>query len=139
MLGHNYIGTEHLLLGLLDEDEGIGGRTLTGLGVTSQRVQEWLVPELARLLAERQRLAGEAGGAGGAGEAGGRASAAERAAHGRRREVGSASAGGCQPASEGFRFMPGGTIGSMRSSTSSSSARSRRPAGRRAGPWCAAR
>ena len=64
MLGHNYIGTEHLLLGLLDEDEGIGGRTLTGLGVTSQRVQEWLVPELARLLAERQLLAGEAGGAG---------------------------------------------------------------------------
>src|ERR1700733_4500875 len=67
MLGHNYIGTEHLLLGLLDEDEGIGGRTLTGLGVTSQRVQEWLVPELARMLAERQRLAGEASGAGGAG------------------------------------------------------------------------
>jgi hypothetical protein len=60
MLGHNYIGTEHLLLGLLEEDEGIGGRTLTGLGVTRHRVEEWLVPELARLLAERQRLAGGA-------------------------------------------------------------------------------
>ncbi len=61
MLGHNYIGTEHLLLGLLEEDEGIGGRTLTGLGVTGQRAEEWLLPELARLLAERQRLAGGAG------------------------------------------------------------------------------
>jgi len=32
-LGHNYIGTEHLLLGLLREAEGIGGAVLTGLGV----------------------------------------------------------------------------------------------------------
>jgi Clp amino terminal domain, pathogenicity island component len=61
MLGHNYIGTEHLLLGLLEEDEGIGGRTLTGLGVTSQRVEQWLVPELERLLEDKHRLAGGAG------------------------------------------------------------------------------
>jgi ATP-dependent Clp protease ATP-binding subunit ClpA len=58
MLGHNYIGTEHLLLGLLEEQEGIGGRTLTGLGVTSQRAEDWLVPELERLLAEKHRMAG---------------------------------------------------------------------------------
>jgi Clp amino terminal domain, pathogenicity island component len=58
LLRHNYIGTEHLLLGLLEEDEGIGGRTLTGLGVTRQRAEEWLVPELDRLLEDKHRLAG---------------------------------------------------------------------------------
>jgi len=30
--GHNYIGTEHLLLGLLREGEGVAARVLTGLG-----------------------------------------------------------------------------------------------------------
>jgi ATP-dependent Clp protease ATP-binding subunit ClpC len=32
-LGHAYIGTEHLLLGLLREEEGIAARTLASLGV----------------------------------------------------------------------------------------------------------
>jgi hypothetical protein len=58
VLGHNYIGTEHLLLGLLEEGEGIGGKTLTGLGVTSERAEQWLIPELRRLAEEKQRLAG---------------------------------------------------------------------------------
>ncbi|MCA1666983.1 MAG: hypothetical protein LC793_06205 [Thermomicrobia bacterium] len=31
---HHYIGTEHLLLGLIREEEGIGGRVLAQLGVT---------------------------------------------------------------------------------------------------------
>jgi Clp amino terminal domain, pathogenicity island component len=58
VLGHNYIGTEHLLLGLLDEEEGIGGKTLIGLGVTSDRTEQWLVPELKRLSEIKQRSAG---------------------------------------------------------------------------------
>src|SRR5712691_9721981 len=33
-LRHNYIGTEHLLLGLLREEEGIAARVLAELGVT---------------------------------------------------------------------------------------------------------
>ena len=33
-LGHNYIGTEHLLLGLLVEGEGIGARALQEAGIT---------------------------------------------------------------------------------------------------------
>src|SRR5690242_2846702 len=33
-LRHNYIGTEHLLLGLLREEEGIGARVLAALDVT---------------------------------------------------------------------------------------------------------
>lgn len=32
-LRHNYIGTEHLLLGLLREDEGLGGKALVSVGM----------------------------------------------------------------------------------------------------------
>lgn len=32
LLGHNYIGSEHLLLGLVREEEGIGGKILRSLG-----------------------------------------------------------------------------------------------------------
>ncbi|MEY9893617.1 ATP-dependent Clp protease ATP-binding subunit ClpA [Catenulispora sp. MAP12-49] len=37
-LGHWHIGTEHLLLGLLGESEGVAGRVLGGAGVTRERV-----------------------------------------------------------------------------------------------------
>ena len=39
-LNHNYIGTEHLLLGLIHEGEGIGARALESLGVTLNAVRE---------------------------------------------------------------------------------------------------
>ncbi len=38
-LHHNYIGTEHLLLGLLREGEGVAGNVLTGLGVDLERAR----------------------------------------------------------------------------------------------------
>ena len=45
-LGHNYVGTEHILLGLIREGEGIAAQVLTGLGVDinlmRQRVIELL-------------------------------------------------------------------------------------------------
>lgn len=37
---HNYIGTEHLLLGLMREDGGITGRVFSDLGLDVNRVQE---------------------------------------------------------------------------------------------------
>lgn len=37
---HNYIGTEHLLLGLIEEDGGVAGRVLRELGLEPERVQE---------------------------------------------------------------------------------------------------
>ena len=40
MLNHNYIGTEHLLLGLVHEGEGIGARALESQGVTLNAVRE---------------------------------------------------------------------------------------------------
>jgi ATP-dependent Clp protease ATP-binding subunit ClpC len=38
-LRHNYIGTEHLLLGLLREEEGLAARVLAELGVTLDHVR----------------------------------------------------------------------------------------------------
>lgn len=54
-LHHGYVGTEHLLLGLLDDEESLGGGALTGLGVTKERAREWLVPVLERLAGERDQ------------------------------------------------------------------------------------
>ena len=39
-LGHNYIGTEHLLLGLLREGEGVAAGVLESLGVSLEKVRE---------------------------------------------------------------------------------------------------
>jgi ATP-dependent Clp protease ATP-binding subunit ClpA len=39
-LSHSYVGTEHLLLGLLREQEGIGGRVLDSLGVALEDVRD---------------------------------------------------------------------------------------------------
>ncbi|MEU1801467.1 Clp protease N-terminal domain-containing protein [Streptomyces sp. NPDC019937] len=41
-LGHNYIGTEHLLLGLMREEEGTGGKVLRGFA-TRQQVREEII------------------------------------------------------------------------------------------------
>jgi len=38
-LGHRYIGTEHLLLGLLREEEGLAARALASLNVTIEEVR----------------------------------------------------------------------------------------------------
>jgi ATP-dependent Clp protease ATP-binding subunit ClpC len=40
LLGHNYIGTEHLLLGLIREGEGVAARVLIELGADRKRVRE---------------------------------------------------------------------------------------------------
>jgi ATP-dependent Clp protease ATP-binding subunit ClpC len=38
-LKHNYIGTEHILLGLLREEDGLAGRVLESLGVAVEEVR----------------------------------------------------------------------------------------------------
>ncbi len=40
LLNHNYIGTEHLLLGLLREQEGAAARVLTALGISIGDVRQ---------------------------------------------------------------------------------------------------
>ncbi|MCD8082121.1 MAG: ATP-dependent Clp protease ATP-binding subunit [Clostridiales bacterium] len=44
-LGHSYVGTEHLLIGLLQEEEGVAARVLDACGVTSEKVLQ-LVSQL---------------------------------------------------------------------------------------------
>lgn len=39
-LKHSYIGTEHILLGLLREEEGLGARVLTSLDITVEEVRQ---------------------------------------------------------------------------------------------------
>jgi ATP-dependent Clp protease ATP-binding subunit ClpC len=38
-LNHNYIGTEHILLGLIREEEGVAAKVLIGMGVTLSKVR----------------------------------------------------------------------------------------------------
>jgi ATP-dependent Clp protease ATP-binding subunit ClpC len=49
-LGHNYIGTEHLLLGLIREGEGVAARVLENLGVDLGKVRTQVI----RMLGETE-------------------------------------------------------------------------------------
>jgi ATP-dependent Clp protease ATP-binding subunit ClpC len=57
-LGHNYIGTEHILLGLIREGEGVAAQVLQKLGADLNRVRQQVI----------QLLSGYAGGEGGSGQ-----------------------------------------------------------------------
>merc|ERR1712028_91098 len=45
-LGHNYIGTEHLLLGLIKEGEGVAARVLENLSVDLSKVRSQIIRSL---------------------------------------------------------------------------------------------
>src|SRR5437660_4431991 len=62
-LNHNYVGTEHLLLGLLREQEGVAAQVLMNLGLKLEDVRE----EVLNLLGHNMEQ-GETGGGGGGGE-----------------------------------------------------------------------
>ena len=47
-LGHNYIGTEHLLLGLLREGEGVAAQALLGLGLDLNKVRSQILELLGQ-------------------------------------------------------------------------------------------
>ncbi len=49
-LGHNYVGTEHILLGLIRQEEGVAARVLENLGARLETVRE----EVINLLGETQ-------------------------------------------------------------------------------------
>ena len=46
-LGHSYIGTEHLLLGLIREGEGVAAQVLTKLGADTNRVRQQVIQLLS--------------------------------------------------------------------------------------------
>lgn len=47
-LGHNYIGTEHLLLGVIRESDGVGAKVLAGSGVELTEVRDRVLDTLSR-------------------------------------------------------------------------------------------
>lgn len=59
-LGHNYIGTEHLLLGLIREGEGVAARVLENLGVDLSKVRTQVI----RMLGETAEVAPNSGNGG---------------------------------------------------------------------------
>ena len=56
-LGHNYIGTEHLLLGLISEGEGVAAQVLGDLGVDLKRARRAVLRQLGD---RRERTEAEA-------------------------------------------------------------------------------
>ena len=60
-LNHNYVGTEHLLLGLLREQEGVAAQVLMNLGLKLEDVRE----EVLNLLGHNMPNESESGGGGG--------------------------------------------------------------------------
>ena len=61
-LGHNYIGTEHLLLGLIREGEGVAARVLENLGVDLNKIRTNVV----KMLGESKSQTVSSGGGGSA-------------------------------------------------------------------------
>ena len=56
-LKHEAVGTEHLLLGLIREGEGVSARVLNNLGVSLEKVRE----EVNRLIGPGQSVTEEIG------------------------------------------------------------------------------
>jgi ATP-dependent Clp protease ATP-binding subunit ClpA len=48
LLSHNYIGTEHILLGLLGEPESVAGEVLASFGFTRDRIREEVAAKVGR-------------------------------------------------------------------------------------------
>jgi ATP-dependent Clp protease ATP-binding subunit ClpC len=68
-LGHNYIGTEHILLGLVRENEGVAARILLDFDADSEKIRNEVIRMLSGPGGRRQggsQGAGAAAGAGGA-------------------------------------------------------------------------
>jgi ATP-dependent Clp protease ATP-binding subunit ClpC len=66
-LGHNYIGTEHILLGLIREGEGVAAQVLVKLGADLSRVRQQVI----QLLSGYAGSGGQEGGKAGASTGGG--------------------------------------------------------------------
>ena len=72
-LNHNYVGTEHILLGLLREQEGVAAQVLMNLGLKLEEVREEVLNLLGHGMeggegSERAGMGGSGGAGGGGGE-----------------------------------------------------------------------
>ncbi|MCM3737713.1 ATP-dependent protease ATP-binding subunit ClpC [Bacillus cytotoxicus] len=57
-LGHSYVGTEHILLGLIREGEGVAARVLNNLGVSLNKARQ----QVLQLLGSNETTSGHQGG-----------------------------------------------------------------------------
>ena len=64
-LNHNYVGTEHLLLGLLREQEGVAAQVLMNLGLKLEDVREEVLNLLGHNMPKRAKRPSGGGGGGG--------------------------------------------------------------------------
>ncbi|MBE17446.1 MAG: ATP-dependent Clp protease ATP-binding subunit ClpC [Nitrospinae bacterium] len=55
LMGHNYIGTEHLLLGIVREKDGLAAKVLSSLGINLQETREQTVNLLREPVSGRTR------------------------------------------------------------------------------------
>ncbi|WP_025272615.1 ATP-dependent Clp protease ATP-binding subunit [Haloglycomyces albus] len=62
-LGHNYIGTEHILLGLIREGEGVAAQVLIKLGADLNRVRQQVLQLLSGYQGGKETAGATAGGA----------------------------------------------------------------------------
>jgi ClpA/ClpB-like protein len=60
-LKHNYVGTEHILLGLIRDEEGMAFAILTKLGLTVERLREGILSLLSDPRAPTEGFADQAG------------------------------------------------------------------------------
>src|SRR6266581_2355920 len=65
-LGHNYIGTEHILLGLVRENEGVAARILLDFAADSEKIRNEVIRMLSGPGGRRQGSSGGAGAGAGA-------------------------------------------------------------------------
>ncbi len=63
-LGHNYIGTEHILLGLIREGEGVAAQVLVKLGADLNRVRQQVIQLLSGYQTGKEPTAAGSGAAG---------------------------------------------------------------------------
>ena len=73
-LGHNYIGTEHILLGLVRENEGVAARILLDFDADAEKIRN----EIIRMLSGPGRRSGSSGSSGGQPAAAGAAGEAKK-------------------------------------------------------------
>ncbi|MEY3566659.1 MAG: hypothetical protein RLZ19_673, partial [Actinomycetota bacterium] len=71
-LGHNYIGTEHILLGLIREGEGVAAQVLVKLGADLSRVRQQVIQLLSGYQGPQGKTEGGSGKESGSGERGGK-------------------------------------------------------------------
>ncbi len=67
-LGHNYIGTEHILLGLVRENEGVAARILADFDADSEKIRNEIIRMLSGPSGRSRQGAAAGGGTAGSGE-----------------------------------------------------------------------